>query len=214
MRLPITVKSIAIALVVAAIFVGVSLLAHRYEHALGGVVKAGGVWGIAAFIVVTAILTVFLVPLDVSVLVPLAAAAWGPVGTAFMSDAGWTWGSAIAFFLARRFGAPVVARVVGKRRLREAERTARRTIPKHHLFWWALVSQALLPVDLISYAFGLFADIALGWYVLATAIGDLVPGFFFAYAGVLPVWYQIGALIAALAIAGLLFWHSRAEARG
>jgi uncharacterized membrane protein YdjX (TVP38/TMEM64 family) len=213
LRLPFTVSSIAVALVVAAIFVGVSVLAHTYAHALGEAVKAGGVWGIAAFIVMTAILTVFLVPLDVSVLIPLAAAAWGPVGTAFMSDAGWTLGSATAFFLARRFGAPIVARLVGKRRLREAERAARRTLPKHHLFWWALVSQALLPVDLISYAFGLFADIELGLYALATAIGDLVPGFFFAYAGVLPAWYQIGALIVAFAIAGLLFWHSEAAGK-
>jgi uncharacterized membrane protein YdjX (TVP38/TMEM64 family) len=175
------------------------------------VVHGGGGWGIAAFIVLTAIFVIFLIPLDVSVLVPLAAAAWGPNATAFMSVTGWTVGSSIAFICARRFGAPVVGWLVGKTRLRKAERTARRTIPKRHLFWWALVSQALLPIDLISYAFGLFADIGLGSYALATAIGDLVPGFFFAYAGVLPAWYQIGALIVGFAIAGILFWRSEAN---
>lgn len=84
-------------------------------------------------------------------------------------------------------------------------------IPKRHLFWWALFMQALLPMDLISYAFGLFTEIDLGPYALATAIGDLVPGFFFAYAGALPIWYEIGAMTIALAIIGLLFWRSRAS---
>ena len=45
----------------------------------------------------------------------------------------------------------------------------------------------------------------------ARAIGDLVPGFFFAYAGVLPAWYQVGALAIGLVIAGVLFWHSEAS---
>src|SRR6185437_11502210 len=134
----------------------------------------------------------------------------GPNATALMSVAGWTLGSSTAFFLARRFGAPVVARIVGRVRLQAAERAARHAIPRHHLFWWALVCQALLPIDLISYAFGLFTELGLGPYALATAIGDLVPGFFFGYAGVLPAWYQIGALAIGFAIAGVLFWRSQA----
>jgi uncharacterized membrane protein YdjX (TVP38/TMEM64 family) len=207
-----TLKSVGVCAAVLAAFVGVSVFAHAHQGALKEAVHVGGVWGIAAFIVLTAIFVVFLLPLDVSVLIPLAAVVWGPVGTAIMSVAGWTLGSSVAFFLARRFGAPVVARLAGKARLREAERTAKRTIPKRHLFWWALITQALLPIDLISYVFGLFTDIELGPYALATALGDLVPGFFFAYAGTLPAWYQIGALIIGLAIAGLLFW--RAEAVG
>jgi uncharacterized membrane protein YdjX (TVP38/TMEM64 family) len=211
MRLQIGFKTIGVALAVLAGFVGVSLLAHAFQDILGEVVRAGGVWGIAAFIVLTAIFVVFLIPLDISLLIPLAAAVWGANATALMSVAGWTLGSSIAFSLGRRFGAPVVRQFAGRRRLREAERTARRTIPKHHLFLWALIAQALLPIDLISYVFGLFTDIALGAYALATAIGDLVPGFFFAYAGVLPAWYQIGALAFVLAVAGILFWRSRAD---
>jgi len=68
--------------------------------------------------------------------------------------------------------------------------------------------------DLTSYAFGLFGDIDFVPYVLATAIGDLVPGFFFAFAGTLPAWYQIAALAAACVIAALLFWHTQAEGDG
>jgi uncharacterized membrane protein YdjX (TVP38/TMEM64 family) len=211
MRLQITLKSIGVVLAVAAVFVAVSLFAHAHAEGLREVVKAGGVWGIAAFIVLTATFVVLLLPLDVSVLIPLATAVWGPAATALMSIAGWTMGSCLAFFLARRFGAPVVRRVAGRAQLREAERTAKRTIPKHHLFWWALLAQALLPIDLISYAFGLFTDLEFGAYALATAIGDLVPGLFFAYAGDVPGWYQIGALVFAVVVAGLLFWRLEAS---
>jgi uncharacterized membrane protein YdjX (TVP38/TMEM64 family) len=210
MRVPVALKSFAVAVAVAAVFVGVSVLAQAHQDALRHIVGVRGAWGIAAFVLLTAVFVVFLIPLDVSVLIPLAAHVWGPVATALMSVAGWTLGSSVAFLLARRYGAPAVAWLTGKTRLRKAERAARRTIPRHPLFWWVLICQALLPIDLISYAFGLFAAIDLGAYALATALGDLVPGFFFAYAGVLPAWYQSGALVIGFAIAGLLFWRSGA----
>ena len=63
-----------------------------------------GPWGIAAFTLLTAAFVVFLIPLDVSVLIPLAAHVRGPVATALMSVAGWTLGSSVAFLLARRYG--------------------------------------------------------------------------------------------------------------
>jgi len=210
LRLAGTAKTIGATLAVLAAFVGVSLLAHAHEDALKATVSVGDEWGIAAFVVLTAFFVIFLIPLDVSVLIPLAAVIWGPNATALMSVAGWTLGSSIAFLLARRYGAPVVARLAGKTRLRKAERTARRAIPRRHLFWWALIFQALLPVDLISYVFGLFTDLEFGRYAVATALGDLLPGFFFAYAGTLPPWYMVGALFAALAIAALLFWQAEA----
>lgn len=211
MRFAIPLKSIGAAVAVLVGFVAVSLLAHAFQGVVGEVVRAGGVWGIAGFIVLTAIFVVFLIPLDISLLIPIAATVWGPNATALMSIAGWTLGSSTAFFLGRRYGAPVVREFAGRRRLRAAERAAKRLIPKHHLFWWAMFAQALLPIDLISYVFGLFTELSLGAYTLATAIGDLVPGFFFAYAGTLPAWYQIGALALALVVAGILFWRSRED---
>jgi uncharacterized membrane protein YdjX (TVP38/TMEM64 family) len=210
MRLSSTGKKIGVTLAVVACFIGVSVLAHAHEAALSKIVGAGGAWGIAGFIVLTAAFTVFLIPLDVSILIPISATVWGPNATALMSTAGWTLGSATAFFLARRFGAPFVEHIAGRVRLHAVEKTTRRMIPKQHLFWWALFMQALLPMDLISYAFGLFTEIGLGPYALATGIGDLVPGFFFAYAGTLPIWYEIGAMVVAFSIIGLLFWRSLA----
>jgi uncharacterized membrane protein YdjX (TVP38/TMEM64 family) len=209
-RFRITGKAIGGALAVVAGFVGMSLLAHAYKHELGAFVGAGGPWGVAGFILLTAVFVVFLIPLDIPLLIPIAVTVWGPVATAVMSIAGWTLGSSIAFFSARHFGTPLVAQVAGKAELKQARKIAKRVIPKRHLFFWVIAAQALLPSDLTSYAFGLFADdIDLGPYALATAIGDLLPGFFFAFAGTLPAWYQIAALAAACVIAGVLFWRSR-----
>jgi len=44
-----------------------------------------------------------------------------------------------------------------------------------------------------------------GSYVLATAIGVSPLGFYFAYAGALPFWYQILAVGIALALAAFGF---------
>src|SRR5204862_7922337 len=66
MRVPIALKSIAVAMSVAAVFVGVSVLAQAHQDALRHIVGVRGAWGIAAFILLTAAFVVFLIPLDVS----------------------------------------------------------------------------------------------------------------------------------------------------
>lgn len=200
---PLTLRAGVTLLAFVGVFMAVSAVAGRYEDALGGFVRTGGAVGFVAFVLLTAIFTVFIIPFDSSVLIPLATTAWGPLSTAFMCVLGWTLGSAIAFFLARRYGPLFVATLVGARRLEEGrERT-----PHENVFWWALFTQALVPIDVVSYAFGLFTGIGIGWYVLATALGDLVPAFFFAYTGSLPVWYQAGAFAAGLIVIALLFRH-------
>lgn len=198
-------SALGMLLVLAAVFVAASLLAKHYQHALTQAVQAGGAFGMIAYVLLTTAFTVFLVPLDVSVLIPLAAHAWGPVVTALMSAAGWTLGSAFSFYLARRYGTGIAVRLAGEAQIHRAERIA----PKDHLFWWVLFLQAFLSVDFISYIFALFTDIRMGPYVLATGIGDLVPGFFFAYAGTLPVWYEIGAIAMGLAVAAVFFFRYR-----
>ena len=200
---PLTLRTALGLAAFAGVFMAVSAGAQKYEDALAGLVHAGGGVGVLAFIVLSAAFTVFIVPLDAPVLIPLAVAAWGPLAAALMTVVGWTLGSAIAFFLARRYGELFVSALVGAKRIAEGrERT-----PHEHVFWWALLIQALLPMDVVSYAFGLFTSIRMRWYVLATALGNFVPAFFFAYTGTLPVWYQAGAFAAGLVVIALLFQH-------
>lgn len=192
-----------------ALFVSVSYVASLYHEGLASFVEAGGAFGVVAFVVLTALCTVLLVPFDSSVLLPLAAHAWGPAHAALMAIAGWTAGSAASFAIARRYGRPVAERMIGARRVVEAERHA----PHEHLFWWVAGTQAFIQVDFISYMFGLFTRIPLGEYVLATALGDILPAFFFSYVGTLPIWYKLLAIVGGLVVTGFLFWRFTRAAR-
>ena len=184
-----------------ALFVSVSYVGSLYREELALFVEAGGVFGVLAFVVLTAFCTIFLVPFDSSVLSPLAANAWGPWQAALMSIAGWTAGSAASFALARRYGRPVAERMIGARRVRQAEGHA----PQEHLFWSVVGAQAFIQVDFISYMFGLFTRIPLGTYALATALGNVLPAFFFCYVGALPGWYKLLSIVGGPSLTPLFF---------
>lgn len=181
----------------AVLFVAVSLFAHQYKDRLTDIVGAGGVAGAGGFILLTALFVVFVIPLDVAFLIPIGANLWGPVPTAFMSIAGWALGASIAFGVARHFGAPVVGKLIGLERIRAMEKR----IPRRNLFVSVIVLRALVSVDILSYALGLFSTMSWSSYVLATAIGVSPFGFYFAYASTLPLWYQIIAVAGAVALA-------------
>ncbi len=181
----------------ATVFVLISYFARTNEATLTAIVHSGGVFGIIGFITLTAIFVIFVIPLDVVFLIPLGSAVWGVVPTALMSIAGWTIGSAIAFALARIFGVPLVERIVGLKRIHTIESH----IPKRNLFWSVVFLRLAVSVDILSYALGLFSRMQWKQYVLATLIGVTPFGFYFAYAGALSFWYQILAMVLALALA-------------
>lgn len=183
-------------LIIVALFVAVSYLAQTRQEALASAVGESGVFGFALYVLLMAAFVVFVIPLELVLLVPLGAALWGAVPTALLSIAGWTLGAGIAFFLARRFGKPFVARIVGEQRLAELERR----VPLGNTFWSVIFLRMSVPVDLLSYALGLFGTLTMGRYLAATVLGVMLFAFFFAYAGTLPLWYQLGAL----ALAGVV----------
>lgn len=179
------------------VFLIVSMLTRHYHEALGMVLQQGGIFGIILFTLLTAVFVVFVIPLDIVFLIPLGAVVWGPLATAGMSIAGWVLGAAIAFTIARRLGLPVVGRMIGLSRIRAIEKR----VPKSNIFWSVVFLRMLVSVDILSYALGLFSPIPWRTYLLATAIGVTPFGFYFAYAGALPFWYQLPALVAALTLA-------------
>ncbi|HUY62391.1 MAG TPA: VTT domain-containing protein [Candidatus Paceibacterota bacterium] len=191
---------IAALLLLAITFIAVSVLAERYHAALATLVTQGGILGVAAYILLTAVFVIFIIPLDIALLIPIGAVAWGPLPTALMSIAGWTLGAAIAFLIARRFGEPVVARLIGLERIRAIESR----IPKRNLFWMVVLMRILVSVDILSYALGLFSAMPWRSYVVATAIGVAPFGFYFAYTGALPLWYRVAAVAFAVALATLV----------
>lgn len=193
-------KQIGALIVLAIIFVVVSYAAQQYKTDLASIIKGGGMVGMFGFILLTALFVIFIIPLDIAFLIPIGVAVWGPVPTALMSISGWTLGAAAAFAIARRFGAGVVKKLIGLERIQAVERR----IPKHNLFGSVILLRMLVSVDILSYAIGLFSRMPWGQYVLATMIGVAPFGFYFAYTGALPFWYQIAAIAAAVILATLV----------
>lgn len=191
-------------IVVATLFVLVSNGIRGHEDIIRLLLHNGSVLGVAVFILFTALFVVFIIPLDIVLLIPIGVSMWGSLLTAFMSIAGWTLGAGVAFLLSRHYGLPLVSRMVGEKRVTEFHDR----IPKSNLFWSVVILRMLVPVDLLSYALGLFSRLSWSAYILATLIGVAPFGFFFAYAGILPLWYQFGAITIALSATSLLLmWY-------
>lgn len=188
-----------------AVFVGVSYFAHTHQALIQLFLANGSPLGVCVFTLLTALFVIFLIPLDIVFLIPLGVHIWGPFSVAFMSIAGWVLGATIAFAIGRTWGMPLVARLVGAARI---EKLHALVPSEDRLFWTVVFLRMLVPVDLLSYALGIFTRCPWGQYLLATAIGVTPFGFYFAYVGALPWWYQIIALVLALILVTVLLgWY-------
>src|SRR6185437_3073449 len=102
-----------------------------HEDVIRILLAGGGALGAALFVAFTAVFVIFIIPLDLVFLIPLGVHLWVPLPTAFLSIAGWTIGASTAFSVSRRWGLPVVSKMVGEARVREFHDR----IPKSNLFW-------------------------------------------------------------------------------
>jgi uncharacterized membrane protein YdjX (TVP38/TMEM64 family) len=69
----------------------------------------------------------------------------------------------------------------------------RRYVPRHP-FWSVVMLRLVMPMDVISYVLGLFADMTWRRYVLATALGLTPSAFILTYIGKTPRAYASSAL--------------------
>ena len=144
--------------------------------------------------------TVF-APVSSIPLVPLASKLWGWQMTAFLSVLGWWIGSLVAFYIARKFGRPVVEKIISMKKLEKFENK----IPKDNLFVYLVFLRMVMPVDILSYALGLFSKVSFFVYSLATLIGIIPFAILFAYAGSLDLKEQLLVLLLALSVFALFF---------
>jgi len=154
-------------------------------------------WGAFLYLVLNILDAVF-APGATLPLIPVAARVWGRGLAALATTVGWSAGSLIAFLIARRWGAPIVRRIASMQRVRNL----RRHIPQD-LFWSIVLIRLLMPMDVVSYAVGLFTHMGWARYVAATALGLAPSALLLTYLGRLPHAYEIiafgvgGATVAA-----------------
>lgn len=154
-----------------------------------------GLWSMLIYVFFGIVATV-VAPVSATPLIPIATELWGWFIAGILSIIAWTIGAAIAFFIARRWGVPVVKKFISLKRLRTYEKM----VPEESLFWTIVLLRIILPVDLLSYVLGIFSTIKFKRYILATIIGISPFAFIFAYVGTFSLLSQLVLLMVILII--------------
>jgi len=149
------------------------------------------------YVIITAV-AVVVAPVSTLPLIPVASVAWGWFIAGVLSILGWVLGSQIVFLLARRYGKPLVQKMVSLERLERYEKR----LPEKNIFWTVVLLRMVVPVDVLSYAVGLFSEMKSRTYFLATILGVIPFAFIFAYTGTLSIGTQ---LIVYIEVAALVF---------
>jgi uncharacterized membrane protein YdjX (TVP38/TMEM64 family) len=171
--------------VVAAVLVCAVWLARSHAESLKQLIDHHPIQGVAVYIILN-ILDAVIAPGATLPLIPIAAHAWGRVPAAIVTTVGWTTGSLVAFYLARRWGSPIVKKLTSMERLKRL----RPYVPKHP-FWSVVLLRLVVPMDVISYVLGLFTEMTWSSYAFATALGLTPSAFILTYIGRMPRAYDI-----------------------
>lgn len=178
-------KEIVGVAILITVFVVGALLTARFETLIETQLDFG-VWGMLVYVLVTLLATV-VAPLSTVPLIPLVTTIWGPLVTSLLNVFSWGVGSLIAFLIARRYGKPIVRKFVDMEAIAKYEKA----LGEGYLFWNVLVLRALVPVDILSYAIGIFTTMSFKHYVIATFIGITPFAFILPYAIEAPFYFQI-----------------------
>jgi len=152
-------------------------LARSHAESLKEFIDDHTIQGIAVYIILN-VLDAVIAPGATLPLIPIAARSWGRVPAAFITTLGWTAGSLTAFYLARRWGSPLVKKLTSMDRVQRL----RRRVPAHP-FWSVVLLRLVMPMDVISYVLGLFTEMSWTSYALATALGLTPSAFILTYIG-------------------------------
>ena len=190
--------------IVAIIFLLVLFVVAGYYSSVyeGFLIRSIGQYGILgmALYVVGALIAEIIPSIVFLPLVPVAVTLWGSFLAAILSIIAWTLGSAIIFLLVRRYGHPLVARLLGEGKLKAVVKM----LPTHHIFLGVVLMRVALPVDLVSYALGLFNIMSFKAYLAATFIGIVPFAFAFSYFSDTDILFQISAFAAGIILLVLI----------
>jgi uncharacterized membrane protein YdjX (TVP38/TMEM64 family) len=193
--------------VLAVILVSAAWLARSHADSLKQFIDHHPIKGMVVYVSLN-ILDAVIAPGATLPLIPIAAHAWGRIVAAIVTTAGWTTGSLIAFYIARRWGSPIVKRLTSMERVKRL----RPYVPRRP-FWSVVLLRLVMPMDVISYVLGLFADMTWPSYVLATALGLTPSAFMLTYIGKTPRAYEIIMVGIGGAVLAWILYSTRRGAR-
>jgi len=193
--------------VVLLFIVGLALT-RRFEPQIVSALQDHGAIGAAIFFATTVLAVVF--PLFTNLpLVPVAVLLWGPWWTALILTLGWIAGSAASFALAHLLARALIHSFPLVSRYTDIDRLIHRAHPIASL----VVLRMTFPVDILSFALGLFsARTTASQNLISTALGVVPYALLFAFFPTLSLAAQL-ALIGAGAVAFLVYamWLPKAD---
>lgn len=152
------------------------LVTQKFAESIQAALSAHAFLSISVFFVTTVLAVVFPVLTNLA-LIPAFVLVWGPWITALLLLAGWVAGAAISFWLARKVREKIIRRFPSIQRHAHIDRLIH---PEHRISSLILLRMTF-PVDLLSYALGLFSPkTTLQENVISTVVGAAPFAFVFA----------------------------------
>ena len=184
------IKSILELLVIIIIFAVVTYFVKSnlefFQNLIGK-----NIWGLIIYVLII-ILASVVVPISSIPLIPIVSNVWGWQITGAVSVFGWTLGAIAIFIISRKYGKKIVKRIISLETLQKIEKI----IPKENQIILIIFLRLIIPVDLLSYALGLFSKIKFWPYTIATFIGVIPFAFALAYLGTVSLKMQAISFIA------------------
>ncbi len=188
------IKSIIEIAIVIILFIFFSYIVRENLDFFEGFI-GNNLLGLIIYVLIE-ITSIVIAPVTTLPLIALASNLWGWFLSGVISVFAWTIGSLIAFFIGRKYGVDLVKKFISLEKIHEIENR----IPKEHVFLSVIFLRIVIPMDILSYALGIFSNIKTRIYLFATIIGIIPVAFLLAYLGTVPFEYQLIALLTAMII--------------
>ncbi|PIO08689.1 hypothetical protein COU59_00475 [Candidatus Pacearchaeota archaeon CG10_big_fil_rev_8_21_14_0_10_34_12] len=200
-------KSFLGLITILALFVLMSYLVRQNINFFSNLIGEN-VMGVFVYIFIT-IVAVVVAPISMVPLIPLASNLWGWIPAGIFTYLGWASGSFIVFYISRKFGVPLIKKFISLKEIYKFESK----IPKENLFMDLVLLRMIIPVDILSYALGLFSKVNFKIYSLTTLIGILPFTFIFSYLGTITLKYQIIGFAAVVILVAIMhiIWETKKQ---
>ncbi len=206
MKIPIS-NYFGIALIII-LFIGADLLTDTYTEEITQVVESYGMEG-KMFFTGMAMLAV-IIPLWSNIfLLPFGVITWGPLLTAILCIIGWWFGSIASFYIARTYKEWILTKYPSLKKYELVDSL----IPESHIYPSLIFLRMTMPVDILSYALGLFSK-RITWQhnALTTLIGITPFAFIFSYIGIFSTATQVTIVIVTCILFGLFVFIRKRNA--
>lgn len=161
-------------------------LVDRYIVILRDIVQKNYYFGVGLFILAQIVAIVF-APLTSVPLTPIASKTYGFFITLVLIYIGSVIGSILAFMIAKKFGKPLVSKIINL----ETSEEIFNHLNKKYLFTNLILLRIVGPADLISYSEGIFTSISYEMFAITTIAGSVPSSFFFSFLGTLDISTQL-----------------------